>query len=141
MNIDAVLDITIATIAGHSLKVGAVAGVAMVVCAAWLSIRFMVYMVSRRTGHVSSGDGRYLSVMQLVRYIIWVIAIAIILSILGVDVTFIVASSAALLVGLGFGLQSVFQDFISGIILLVEGTIRVGDIVEVNGKVVRIKEI
>jgi small-conductance mechanosensitive channel len=47
-----------------------------------------------------------------------------------------------LLVGLGLGLQQIFQDFISGITLIIEGTLKVGDIVEmIDEEVGRVKEI
>ena len=46
--------------------------------------------------------------------------------------TVLVASSAALFVGLGFSLQNVFKDFVSGMILLFERNLKVGDIVELN---------
>jgi len=51
----------------------------------------------------------------------------------------LLAGSAALLVGVGLGLQNTFNDFVSGIILLFEGTIKVGDILEVEKDVVKIK--
>ena len=66
----------------------------------------------------------------------WVITITIILEIFGIDVTLIIAGSAALFVGLGFGLQHIFNDWISGILILFEGTIQVGEIVEIEGGMV-----
>jgi small-conductance mechanosensitive channel len=51
------------------------------------------------------------------------------------------AGSAALLVGLGLGLQQTFNDIVSGIIILIEGTIRVGDVLELEGLVGRVTEI
>ncbi|MBS1517745.1 MAG: mechanosensitive ion channel [Bacteroidetes bacterium] len=86
-------------------------------------------------------DGRLQSILQLIKYIIWIFALSFILKALSVDVTFLIASSAALLVGVGLGLQNVFKDFICGIIILIEGTVKVEDIVEVDGIVVKVKEI
>jgi len=63
------------------------------------------------------------------------------LSFIGFDLTLFLAGSAALFVGIGFGLQQTFNDFVSGIIILFEGTIRVGDIVELDGRVVKVLEI
>jgi len=84
------------------------------------------------------GEGRQHALFQIVKYIIIVIAIVLILESIGVKVTILLAGSAALLVGLGFGLQQIFNDFISGIILLFEGTIKVGEVVEVEGIVGRV---
>ncbi|UCH14325.1 MAG: mechanosensitive ion channel [Bacteroidales bacterium] len=86
--------------------------------------------------------GKSHAVLQLVKYILWIAAIILCLDTLGINLTILLAGSAALLVGLGLGLQHVFQDFISGIILLFEGTIKVGDIVEIQDQTVgRVKEI
>jgi len=60
---------------------------------------------------------------------------------LGVNVTGIFAASAALLIGIGLALQTLFQDIISGIFILVDQTVHVGDIIELEGKVGRVEEI
>ncbi len=52
---------------------------------------------------------------------------------MGFDITILVAGSAALLVGLGFGLQNIFSDLVSGIFLLFERKVKVGDVMEVDG--------
>jgi len=86
--------------------------------------------------------GKSHAVLQLIKYILWITAIILCLDTLGINLTILLAGSAALLVGLGLGLQHIFQDFISGIILLFEGTIKVGDIVEIQDQTVgRVKEI
>ena len=87
------------------------------------------------------GEGRQHALFQIVQYVVTVIAIVIILESIGVKVTILLAGSAALLVGLGFGLQQIFNDFISGLILLFEGTIKVGEVVEVEGIVGRVMNI
>jgi small-conductance mechanosensitive channel len=60
---------------------------------------------------------------------------------LGISVTVLIAGSAALLVGIGLGLQQTFNDFISGLILLIEGTTKIGDVLEIDGDVVIIQKI
>lgn len=60
---------------------------------------------------------------------------------IGVKVTLLLAGSATLLVGIGLGLQQTFNDIISGIILLSERSIEVGDVLEVDGDVVLIESI
>jgi small-conductance mechanosensitive channel len=71
----------------------------------------------------------------------WVIAIGFILETIGVKVTVLIAGSAALLVGIGLGLQQTFNDVISGIILLSERSIKINDVLEIDGDVVKIQEI
>jgi len=87
------------------------------------------------------GEGRLHGIFQIVKYIIIVTAVVIGLESIGVRVTFLLAGSAALLVGLGFGLQQIFNDFISGIILLFDGTIKVGEVIEIEGIVGRVESI
>ena len=78
------------------------------------------------------------ALFQIIKYIIWVIAIGFILEALGVKVTLLLAGSAALLVGIGLG---TFNDMISGIILLSEKSIRVDDVLDIDGIVVKIQSI
>lgn len=85
--------------------------------------------------------GRRSALYQIVKYVIVVIAISIGLETIGVKVTILLAGSAALLVGVGLGLQEFFKDIFSGIILLLEGTIKVGDVLEVDGIVCEVNQI
>jgi small-conductance mechanosensitive channel len=85
--------------------------------------------------------GNTYSLFQIIKYVIWVITFGFILEIIGIKVTVLIAGSAALLVGIGLGLQQTFNDVISGIILLSERSIKVGDILEIDNDIVRILEI
>lgn len=81
------------------------------------------------------------ALFKIIKYIIWVIAIGFILEAIGIKVTVLIAGSAALLVGIGLGLQQTFNDIISGIILLTEKSIRIGDVLDIDGIVVKIQSI
>ncbi|GAB5538019.1 MAG: hypothetical protein Salg2KO_01220 [Salibacteraceae bacterium] len=78
---------------------------------------------------------------KLVSYFAYTLASLVALETVGIDVTILMAGSAALLVGIGLGIQQIFNDFTSGIILLFGGTVRVGDIVEFDQTVGRVIEI
>jgi len=78
---------------------------------------------------------------KLAAYFAYTIATAIALEAIGIDLTIVLAGSAALLVGVGLGIQQIFNDFTSGLILLFGGTVKVNDIVEFNNTVGRIIEI
>lgn len=82
-----------------------------------------------------------ISISKLTRYIIIIIAFLFSLHILGFNISVLLAGSAAVLVGLGFGLQNLFNDFISGIILLLDGTLKVGDIIEVNSMIYKVEAV
>jgi small-conductance mechanosensitive channel len=67
------------------------------------------------------------------KYIIWVIAIVLMLEASGMRISIILASAAALLVGIGLGLQQLFNDLASGIVMLIEQNVKIHDIVEIEG--------
>jgi small-conductance mechanosensitive channel len=75
------------------------------------------------------------------RWIIYLIFLLITLHAIGVNVTGIFAASAALLIGVGLALQTFFQDILSGIFILLDQSVHVGDIIELDGKVGRVEEI
>jgi small-conductance mechanosensitive channel len=81
------------------------------------------------------------SIYNLTRYLILVFAVVTGLQFLGFNLSVLLAGSAIFLVGIGLGLQNLFSDFISGIILLVDSTVKVNDIIEANGLVCIVKEI
>lgn len=81
------------------------------------------------------------SLYQIIKYLLWIISILFMMQTLSISITVLLAGSAALLVGIGLGLQQTFNDFISGIILLIEGTTKIGDVLEVDGQVLKIQEI
>lgn len=83
--------------------------------------------------------GRSYTILQLLKYLIYVVIFVTTLSIIGIKLTYLMAGSAALLVGVGIGLQQTFNDFFSGIILLVDGSVEVGDILLINGDYGKVK--
>ena len=85
--------------------------------------------------------GTAYAIYQIVKYFIWVIAFGLILETIGIRVTVLIAGSAALLVGVGLGLQQTFNDVISGVILLSERSIKIDDILEIDGDIVKIQDI
>ena len=86
-------------------------------------------------------QGSLFSMIQIFKYIGWVIAIILILDTIGVKITVLLTGSAALLVGVGIGLQQTFNDFVSGVILLLEGKTKVGDVLQFDNDIVMLKEI
>lgn len=85
--------------------------------------------------------GRKYAIYQIIRYFLLVVVITLGLESLGVSFTVLIAGSAALLVGIGLGLQNLFNDFVSGLILLADGSVEVNDVIEVDGLVARVTAI
>ncbi len=87
-------------------------------------------------------QGRSHAILKIIQYAVWVIVILVSFETVGIKLTLLLAGSAALLVGLGLGLQQIFQDIMSGIAILFEGIIKVEDIVEIqDGTIGRVIEI
>jgi small-conductance mechanosensitive channel len=73
------------------------------------------------------------SITTISTYVLWGLAVILALSVLGVSTTSLTVVFGALGIGLGFGLQAIFNNFVSGIILLFERPIQVGDAVQIQG--------
>ena len=84
---------------------------------------------------------KFKSIFSFLKYFVYILVIIIALQSSGVEVSVLLAGSAALLVGLGLGLQTLFQDIISGIFILLDKTLHVNDIIEIDGKVGKVFEI
>ncbi|WP_233861350.1 mechanosensitive ion channel family protein [Tenacibaculum piscium] len=86
-------------------------------------------------------ENKFNTVFSFASWLLYIIIFLTTLNSLGVNVTAIFAASAALLIGVGLALQTFFQDIISGIFIIVDQSVHVGDIIELDGKVGRVEEI
>lgn len=85
--------------------------------------------------------GSQYAINRLLTYFVLVIAVVVVLQYVGVNLTVLLGGAAALLVGIGLGLQQTFNDLICGIILLFERTVEIGDVVDVQGLIGTVKKI
>ncbi len=85
--------------------------------------------------------GKFKSIFSFLKYFIYLFVIIIALESSGIQVSVLLAGSAALLVGLGLGLQTLFQDIISGIFIILDKTLHVNDIIEIDGVFGKVFEI
>ncbi|MCF8277820.1 MAG: mechanosensitive ion channel [Flavobacteriales bacterium] len=129
------------TVGAYHLTMLQIVVVLLILTFTWIATWAIKAVVVKRKNISELELGRRLSVYKLIQYVVWIVAILLSLESAGFHLTVLMAGSAALLVGIGLGLQEVFKDFVSGIILLFDGTIRVSDIIEVEGKVGRVREI
>lgn len=89
------------------------------------------------TNFISKQEEMRPSIRQLavksVEFIIFGVAFLLLMNIMGINLSALAVLGGAIGVGLGFGLQKIASNFISGVILLVEGQATVGDYVELDG--------
>lgn len=115
------------------------------VVAIFLGAKFVLWLIKKALHSKSKfsklSSGNSYALLQIINYLVWITAIGLMLQSIGVKLTFLLTSSAALLVGIGLGLQQTFNDVLSGIILLFDTSLNVGDILDVDGDVVIMKEI
>lgn len=133
------LEFELLSIANYSIKV-----YTLVIIVAILAItKFLLWLIKKALFRKESklDTGSIYAIFQIIKYIVWVIAFGFVLESIGIKVTVLIAGSAALLVGIGLGLQQTFNDVISGVILLSERSIKVKDILEIDGDIVKIQEI
>ncbi len=103
----------------------------------WFSLKVIKRFFLRK----KLDSGRQYAVTQFVKYILYTLGLLLILESLGIQLSLLWAGSAALLVGVGLGLQQTFNDLVSGFILLIEGTVDVDDILEIGPMVGRVTKI
>ncbi len=98
-----------------------------------VSLNFVRLYVNRKFKNSKDfNTGTEYVYVQIAKYIIYIFAILISMQVLEIELTIFLTGSAALLVGIGLGLQDVFKDMFSGVVLLVEGNLKVGDVIEVS---------
>lgn len=84
---------------------------------------------------------KFISLFQFVKYIVYIFVFMFILHSSGINMNVFITASAALFVGIGFAMQTFFQDIISGILIILDKSLHVGDIIEVDEKVGQVTEI
>ena len=143
MTLKKILNFTLISINEYELKISHLIIVLLIILLSSLFLRLIKKVIVKQLVKKGKADaGRSAAFYQVIRYITFIISVSIFLETVGFDISILLAGSAALLLGLGFGVQQIFNDLVSGIILLFEGTISVGDIVEIDslvGKVLEIK--
>jgi small-conductance mechanosensitive channel len=122
----------------YSLSVYNIVAILVTAMTVWIFLKILKRGI---THNRMISKARQYAIYQIIKYISIIIAIIVSLKLLGVKVAVMLAGSAALLVGIGLGLQNLFNDFVSGVIILLDATIKVNDVIEVNGLFCRVQKI
>ncbi len=142
-SVKAILEFEILSLGDYHLSIYNICFVIMTIFAARFIVRSLEKLVKRKvSGKQWITEGKQHALIQIGTYIIYIIGFLFAVKSIGFDVTPLLIGSSALFVGLGFGLQEAFRDLISGLILLFEGDVVVGDIIQFeNGIIATVKKI
>lgn len=115
----------------------------LIIIVALIAITYILKLVRRLvTAKLPEEDkNKFESIFGFLKYLFYILVVVTILHSSGVNLTVVLTASAALFVGLGFALQYLFQDIISGILIILDQSLHVGDVIEVENKVGRVFEI
>ncbi|MBN9285662.1 MULTISPECIES: mechanosensitive ion channel domain-containing protein [unclassified Flavobacterium] len=102
-------------------------------------LKFILKVITRKIP--AEDKNKFVSVFQFFKYIVYLFVVMFTLHSSGVNMNVFLTASAALFVGIGLALQTFFQDIISGILMILDQSLHIGDIIEVDGKVGQVTEI
>ncbi|MBL4861816.1 MAG: mechanosensitive ion channel, partial [Crocinitomicaceae bacterium] len=129
-------------IEGVTIYVDKILFALLILLGTWAALAILRKAITRPTFIIDKiGKKRRITIFLITKYLGWFVSILVSLSALGVNITTLLFGSTAVLVGLGLGLQNIFKDLVSGLFLLFEGSLKIGDIIEADGVVGKVIEI
>ncbi len=131
-----------ATVGSVSFSIGSVVLFVVMIWIAVLISRFVRFVLEEDVyPRVDVAGGVSYAVSTMLHYSILVVGFLIAVGVLGVDFTKFALIAGAVGIGIGFGLQNVVNNFVSGLILLFERPVKVGDTVQINEHIGSLKHI
>lgn len=125
----------------HIITTQHLVGILIAILIAFGVIKLIRVFSSKYLKKNPESEGRLKSFIQIVKYVVWILTIFICIKLLTIDLGFLFIGSTAILIVLSLGLQSIFADFISGILILFDGTIQVNDVIQIDGNLGKVKKI
>jgi small-conductance mechanosensitive channel len=115
--------------------------VALLIAVFWISSRTKRFLFNRLLAESGLDPSLQYAIAQIVSNIVLVVGIFVVLENTGIHLAALAVFAGAVGVGVGFGLQNIASNFISGLVILAERPITIGDRVEVAGIVGRVHQI
>lgn len=142
MNLKEILSYQIFTSNNIEISVYSLTIVIVVLLGTFIGLRILRGLFKRYIKKEVNERRGFWSVYLILRYVIWVVIIVLLLETSGIKVSVLLASITALLVGVGFGIQQLFSDIASGIVLIIERNLQINDVIQLEdgtvGKVIHI---
>jgi small-conductance mechanosensitive channel len=135
MTFKEVLEYNLLPFGGINITLFHVLTVVLIILGARIMMKIISRLMEQHFSRRKVDAGRRYALIQFVKYITYTLCFFVIMEVLGISISVLWGGAAALMVGVGLGLQQTFNDLVSGIILLIEGSIEVDDIVEVDGTI------
>ncbi|MBV9297984.1 MAG: mechanosensitive ion channel [Verrucomicrobia bacterium] len=140
-SIEAALNANLA-IGSFNITLGGILAFLITVWASFLISKFLRFVLEEDVyHHFHLARGIPYAISTMLHYAILLVGFFVALGALGIDLTKLTILAGAFSVGIGFGLQNVINNFVSGLILLFERPIKVGDVIDVGGNVGEVSRI
>jgi small-conductance mechanosensitive channel len=140
---DQILDHTLFRIAGTPVTLGSILTSIAILAGSWVLARVARKVIAHRLlGKAQVDLGVRYAIGRILGYVILFMGIVMSLQTLGINAAALTVFSGALGIGLGIGLQDIAKNFVSGLIILLERPVQLGDRIEIgdlNGDVVEIR--
>jgi small-conductance mechanosensitive channel len=127
------LDAMALDIGAHHISVLAVGKLILSVALLWILALWLAALIENRISQTEYVNiSMRVALVKLSKFILLVLAFLMALNVVGIDLTALTVFGGALGVGLGFGLQRIASNFISGFIVLFDRSIRPGDVITID---------
>lgn len=138
----ALLDVKLFQIGGTEVSAATLLIFVFIVLATlWIS-RFVQRAMRRvLSARAVADEGSIAVVQRLVHYLVLIVGLGVALHTVGVNLTALFAAGALFAVGIGFAMQNLTENFVSGVILLLERTIKPGDVLQMEDRMIKVKEL
>ncbi|MAX79266.1 MAG: hypothetical protein CL843_03715 [Crocinitomicaceae bacterium] len=141
-DIKGILEYPIIEIKDYQFTLYNILGVIIILVVSRMLIYLVTLILKRSLKQKDWVDtGKQYTIIKLIKYFVYTLSIIICIDSLGINLNVLLASSAALFVGIGLGLQNTFNDMVSGLILLFEGVVKKGDIVDIGSTIGRVEQL
>ncbi|HEY0663809.1 MAG TPA: mechanosensitive ion channel domain-containing protein [Thiobacillaceae bacterium] len=136
------LDAMAMTVGGNRISVLATLKLLLAVAFLWVLALWIARIIENRLGRADYVNASMrVALVKLSKFLLLVLAFLVALDAVGIDLTALTVFGGALGVGLGFGLQRIASNFISGFIVLFDRSIRPGDVITIGDKLGWVEEL